>query len=705
MAITKQTQKPTARYADARYHSLYNKIPAIVHSIDADGRLISVSDYWLALMGYERDEVIGCQSADFLTDASRQYALETVLPKFMRIGVCHDVPYQFVKKDGAIIDVLLSATAERNASGGIERSYAVLVNITPQRDAETRWRESERRLEDFLATATDWLWETDTDLRFSFLSVGHCETTLDVSDILGKTRWEVIGVAANFDKNWRAHIADLEARRPFHDFEYQFVDSIGDIQYRLISGAPVFNAHGVFQGYRGTGRDISERAKAEKAIEHIALHDILTGLPNRLSFSQELERICAAASLGGDEILVVLLDLDHFKDVNDTLGHAVGDKLLVEVAKRLKICTRTSDFIARLGGDEFAMIVSRPLDLQSFVALANRIIGSIGERFSIDGHSVLTGISLGVAAYPNDGITGEAMLAHADLALYAAKSAGRKSWRCFDRSMEQQIQARHSLDEELHHAFMQQQFEAYYQPIINITNEDVASIEVLLRWNHPDRGLITPDAFIPAMERNRLIIPMTEWTLREALMQRQRWANLRLGEFRVSVNVAPLSLKADGFADLIKHHLAEARCDPRHLVIEITEAALNDETAAIPVLDALRALGVSIAVDDFGVGYSSMSRLKVLPVDILKIDRSFLTNDKDDLAIVESLIKVGKSLRKNVTVEGVEMTEQLRYLEGINCDQAQGFLIAPPMSAADMSVWIKHRQCFHNNHLLRLNSH
>jgi|GEM_PF-4213105 len=691
----KQEKEDPARalhQAEARYHSLYHTIPAFVHSIDADGRLVSVSDCWLELMGYERHEVIGRRSSEFLTDLSRRYAVETVLPAFMLTGICQDVPYQFVKKTGEILDILLSATAERDATGQIERTYAVLVNVTPQKEAEARWRESERRLQDFLATATDWLWEIDADLRFSYISTGHGETAGDVGDVLGKTRWELHDMTPECDEKWRAHLADLEACRPFRDFEYQFVDSNGNIQYRLISGAPIIDNHDVFHGYRGTGRDISARKKADLAIKRMALHDTLTGLPNRLSFNQELEQACAAASCGGDPIVVMLLDLDHFKDINDTLGHAAGDKLLVEIAQRLKKCIRSCDLVARLGGDEFAMIMSRPYERQIFDDLATRIIEAVGEPVSLGGHAVRTGISLGVAVYPDDGIVGETMLAHADLALYAAKKAGRKTWRGFEKSMEQRLNAQRTLDEELRHALEQQQFELYYQPIVDIANDDIVGMEALLRWNHPKSGLIVPDVFIPAMERNWLIIPMTEWALCEALAQQQSWANENVGEFRVAVNIAPQSLKADGFADLIKRHLADAQFDPRHLVIEITEGSLIDKMAVVPVLKALRAFGVSIAVDDFGADYSSMARLKALPIDILKIDRSFLSNNNNDIAIVEALVKVGRSLGKKVIVEGVERPKQWLHLGHVGCHQAQGFLIAPPMPATDLPAWIRRWQ-------------
>ena len=687
MTTYRQTTTELAlQQAEARYHSLYHKIPAIVHSIDADGRLVSVSDYWLELLGYQREEVIGRPSTDFLTEESSCYAVETALPEFMRTGVCHNVPYRFVKKNGEILDILLSATAERDTCGRIERSYAVLVNVTPQKEAE-------QRLQDFLATATQWLWEMDAEYRFTFLSEGYSKAGFVPARILGKTRWEMAGVTPDRDDVWHQHLADLEARRPFRDFECSWIGPDGNEHYRSVSGMPIFDAQGVFKGYRGTSRDITERKQATMTIERLALHDTLTGLPNRLYFTRELERACSSAQRSGGKIAVMFLDLDQFKDVNDALGHAVGDRLLAEVAHRLKTCVRKSDLVARLGGDEFAMIVNGRGELGSFCHLAERIIKLIDEPFEIEGISVRTGISIGITLYPDDEGDIERVLANADAALHTAKADGRRTWRIFDHHLQKRIRAQRSLDQELRNAFEHREFELHYQPLIDVNSGEIRSFEALLRWNHAQRGTVLPSSFIAAAERSRLIVPLTEWILHEAIMQWQCWENAAgLSDVKIAINLSPLTLRVEGFVDFIARSLNATGCHPRQLVIEITESSLIDENKAVPALNALRALGVIIAVDDFGTGYSSMSRLKNLPVDLLKIDRAFLTDithDEGDATIAESLVKVGRSLRMQVVGEGVETVEQLELLARIGCHQIQGFLVAHPMAAAAVPAWIE----------------
>ena len=630
--------------------------------------------------------MIGRPSTDFLTEESRCYALETVLPEFMHTGICQDVAYQFVKKDGEILDILLSATAEWDACGQIERSYAVLVNVTPQKEAE-------QRLQDFLATATQWLWELDAEYRFTFLSEGYNKAGFVPARILGRTRWEMAGVAPDKDDVWRQHVADLEARRPFRDFECRWIDPEGREHYRSVSGIPIFDAQGVFKGYRGTSRDITERKQATMTIERLALHDTLTGLPNRLYFTRELERACASVQRSDGKIAVMFLDLDHFKDVNDTLGHSVGDQLLAEVAQRLKTCIRRSDLVARLGGDEFAMIVNGRGELGSFCHLAERIIKVIAEPFEIDGIGVRTGISIGITLYPDDEGDVERVLANADAALRTAKGEGRQAWRVFDRGLQERMLAQRSRDQELRNALERQEFELHYQPLINAVSGEIQSFEALLRWNHPLHGTVLPDSFIAAAERNRLIVPLTEWVLHEAMMQRQFWQDATSrGDVTIAINLSPLSLKVEGFVDFVARSLTATGCHPQQLVIEITERSLIDETRAVPALNALRALGVAVAVDDFGTGYSSMARLKKLPVDELKIDRAILSNvthDEGDATIVESLVKVGRSLGMQVIAEGVETVEQLELLAGMGCHQIQGFLVAHPMAAAAVPAWIE----------------
>lgn len=552
-------------------------------------------------------------------------------------------------------------------------------------------RESEARLEGFLATAADWYWETDAEHRFTYFSKNLSESGYRRAEVFGNTRWELAGALPDQCSEWSKHLADLTARRPFRNFEYRSHSPKGIELHRSISGDPIFDAEGAFQGYRGTSRDITERKRAERMIKHVALHDTLTKLPNRAYFQDGLKRACRAAERDGSKVVLLFLDLDYFKDINDSMGHSAGDQLLIEVAARLKACVRSNDLVARLGGDEFVVVVERQCDPASISDLADRLTKSIEVPFEIDERTVRAGISVGVTTFPDDGTDPEKLLSNADFALYTAKRAGRRTWRVFDHRLQKQLQARRSLDQALRQALDQSQFELHFQPLIGIASNSVRGFEALIRWNHPARGQILPDMFVPATEQNRLIIPLTEWILLEATTQLQHWISTGLGKFKIAVNVPPMMLKMKGFADLIDQCLVTTGGDARNLVVEITEGALIDEDKAIPAITALRDRGVTVAVDDFGMGYSSMARLKTLPVDTLKIDRSFLRNiadDSCDTMVVESLVKVGQGLGKKVVAEGVENPEQLSFLEHIGCDFAQGFFISRPMTAADVPIWL-----------------
>ncbi len=731
-------------------------------------------------------------------------------------GQSHLTRFQRLCLDGRVVDV--ETVAITILWGGRPAILSLVRDVTARLEAEDRVRS-------LLSTGTHWLWETDAEHRFTFVSEGPNKLSGFHENILGKTRWELDNVPRD-DAFWRSHKAHLNAREPFDNFQYWNRLPCGVEICASISGTPIFDASGTFKGYRGIASDITERIRAEQVmreseerfklalegasggvfdidlvsgevtydqqsarmlgydradevprqltdwmkrlhpddraaartrldemlegkteilrseqrqrnksgkwlwfncigkvvergddgrptrlvglrfditerkqaelmIEHMALHDALTKLPNRVYFNDELERACRAARRNGTKLAVLFLDLDHFKDINDTLGHSVGDKLLIDVANRLKSCLRGGDLVARFGGDEFVMVVTQSCDPAMIRYLADRMTKKVAEPYDIDGLTVHTGISIGIAIYPDDGSDTERILANADLALYTAKRAGRHTWRVFNPSLQRQLQAQRSLDQELRHAFDRQQFELHYQPLINIADDRTTGFEALIRWNHPKHGQMQPDRFIPATEQNRLIIPLTEWVLQEAAMQLRRWESRGLGQNKIAVNVSPSLLKLQGFVDLVDRCLDVTDCDPRHITIEITEEALVDEAKVICSLIALRERGVSIAIDDFGMGYSSMARLKTLPVDILKIDRSFLANvtrQASDASIVESLVSVGHSLGKTVVAEGVETVEQLDFLRGVGCDTAQGFFINRPMPAADIPFWFEQWQ-------------
>jgi diguanylate cyclase (GGDEF)-like protein/PAS domain S-box-containing protein len=435
--------------------------------------------------------------------------------------------------------------------------------------------------------------------------------------------------------------------------------------------------------------DVTERKQAEARIQHMAHHDALTGLPNRILFHQRLGEALTRIARSGGKLAVLCLDLDQFKGVNDTLGHPIGDRLLKVVAERLNSCVQESDLVARLGGDEFAIIMPEIDSPRGAETLANRVIEELGSAFEIDGHEVIVGASVGIAIAPGDGNAADVLLRNADMALYRAKADGRGRFHFFEAEMDKRVQLRRALELDLRKAFNQGEFELYYQPLINLRGGDVSGFEALLRWRHPERGMISPAEFIPLAEEIGLINPLGEWVLREACADAMTWPK----PVKVAVNLSPVQFKSRNLVQAVLTALAYSRLPPERLELEITESVLLDETDTnLATLHRLRELGVCISMDDFGTGYSSLSYLRSFPFDKIKIDQSFvreLTERPDCMAIVRAVTGLGASLGIATTAEGVETHEQLDRLRAEGCTEVQGYLFSAPRPATEVAGMLK----------------
>ena len=436
-------------------------------------------------------------------------------------------------------------------------------------------------------------------------------------------------------------------------------------------------------GWLATYEDITERRKAEAQIAYLAKHDALTGLPNRLLFRERLDEALARSGRGED-FAVLCLDLDHFKTVNDTLGHQIGDRLLREVTGRLMANVRETDTVARLGGDEFAIIQSGIDQPQDATDLSLRLVEALGAPCEIDGHSIIIGVSIGIAMLPGDGADADTLLRNADLALYRSKADGRSTYRYFEPHMDEQMQARRALELDLRKALPAGQFELFYQPCISTRTREVTGFEALLRWRHPERGLVNPASFIPLAEEIGLIVPIGEWVLRAACAEAATWSR----DLTVSVNISSVQFGGPGPVPAVAAALEASGLDPARLELEITETVMLDDTAAtLQTLQALKALGVRIAMDDFGTGYSSLSYLRQFPFDRVKIDKSFISNSEDaadGAMIVEAVTTLCRSLGMATTVEGVETEAQLRTLMLGNSTNVQGYLFSKPRPASEV---------------------
>ncbi len=449
-------------------------------------------------------------------------------------------------------------------------------------------------------------------------------------------------------------------------------------------------------GYVATYTDITERKQTEARMRHLAVHDVLTSLPNRTLFLDRLRQALLSARRFQRGVTVLFVDLDRFKDINDHFGHDVGDLMIQEMGQRLSRIIRDSDTAARLGGDEFAIIQTDVQNIEDTIVLAQRIIDELCQPFDCRGIRLHSTASVGITLFPEDGENPEQLVKNADMAMYAAKAEGRNNYRFFLPSMHERVKERKTIEEDLRNALEHDQLELYYQPKIDCRTERVVGAEALVRWHHPDRGLIMPGEFISVAEECGLINRLGAWVLEKACKQTQIWRDTTLPGLRIAVNLSPAQFQDAELVSSVTRIVKDTAMPEGTLELEITESILmNNPEKAVSTLKELKALGVMIAIDDFGTGYSSLNYLKRFPVSSIKIDQSFVNDihvDMDDKAIVDAVIGLGHSLNLEVVAEGVEEVEQLDYLREKGCDFIQGYLYSKPLPADTFVTWVTERQ-------------
>jgi diguanylate cyclase (GGDEF)-like protein len=572
--------------------------------------------------------------------------------------------------------------------GGIVGGYAALRQA--RFDAELAQRDLQRErlqlraeeiLHDYEQTGQGWFWETDRRGWLVYLSptIGAL-LERDPHELMGRPLPELFVADPAGQESERTLAFHLTARSAFSDLALRAAIPTEE-RWWSVSGRPIYDGFGNFLGFRGSGADLTEKRRSQEQASRLAHYDSLTSLANRFQMSQTLEEIIAAPKLDQRACAVLLIDLDRFKQVNDTMGHPAGDSLLKQVAARLDHAVGEFGRVGRLGGDEFQVILVGQHRREDLGMLASRIIRDLSEPYTIDGHRVVIGASVGIALSPEDGVTSEAIIRNADLALYAAKDSGRGKYHFYAPDLHSNAEERRQLEQDLRDALANDGFELNYQPVVHTATERITGFEALLRWNHPQRGYLSPARFVPVAEDSGLIAQIGEWVLRTACRDLAQWP----AEVRVAVNVSPLQFANPNLPALITNALAAAQVDPERLELEITETVfLNDDDGTDAIFAALKRIGVRLALDDFGTGYSSLAYLKKAPFDKIKIDQGFVRGatvpGSRNAAIIASIVNLAEALGMETTAEGVETLDELDLVRMLGCSHVQGFIYEKSLS-------------------------
>ena len=653
--------------------------------LDLSGHVVSWNAGAERLKGYRADEIIGQHFSRFYPreDVARgkpAKELETVT----REGRFEEEGWR-VRKDGSVFWANVIITPLRDEAGQHRGFSKVTCDITERKRAEESLRKTEEKYFRIFNEAVVGIFQTTPDGRY--LSVNPELARIygyDSPAELMANRTDIAYQVFVDPSERELFKRQVEEKGGVHNFEYQIYRKDGAKMWVLENARAVRDSSGATLYYEGTVANISDRKVAEERVQYLAYYDALTGLPNRALLEDRLSKALASARRQKDKVALLFLDLDRFKNVNDSLGHLVGDLLLQDVAERLKRWSREQDTVARLAGDEFLIVLTDVKDIPDAAVAAERLMDAMTAEFVVQGHSFDISCSLGISIFPEHGADGETLIKHADTAMYCAKEYGRNNFQFFTADMNAQGVERLTLESSLRLALGKQELFLVYQPQLDIGTGRITGLEALLRWQHPELGLVPPDKFIRIAENSGLIMPIGEWVLRTACSQARKWQDEGLPAVPVAVNVSAVQFRQEGFCELIRRVLRETGLAPQYLELELTESLLlTSADVTLSVLQELRALGLKLAIDDFGTGYSSFSYLRQFRVSKLKIDRSFVRDiavDPDDAAIAAAIISMAKSLHLKVIAEGVEDEAQMSFLRAHQCDEIQGYYFSKPLA-------------------------
>ncbi len=665
--------------------NVLNTINALVVVLDLKGTIISINNACIRVTDYQEEDLIGHKIWDKLLIADDSAMFKSAIKGFSNDAKI--VHYESKFRHGSQRELIVSWSLNGLCGPGRDIEYFLVtgVDVTARKINEQALLVSEQRFRDVVEAAGEFVWETDEEWRYTYVSE-RMEAILGYSadDVIGLTpvhffyEQEMQEAHSAWPFNAGAYVGG------FRGVEHEYKTKSGDLVWLRVSGAPIINSWKQITGYRGVGEDITERKIIERKIEDLATRDVLTHLPNRLLLNDRVSQGIFQAQRSGEMLALFFIDLDQFKHINDSLGHDIGDMLLVKTAARLAGCVRQQDTVSRLGGDEFIVILCGLNSIDEIIHIAQKILSSVSRPLTLSGYELIVTCSIGISLFPSDGVDIQSLMSHSDTAMYHAKNCGRNNFQFYSSEMNVKAIARQKLETNLRISSENNNFHLFYQPKVDIETGLIVGVEALLRWHQSVREGISPDVFIPIAERIGLINHIGEWVLQTACEQNRKWRDCGYQPIKVAVNLSVVQIGSE-IITTVDRILQEVGLEPGALDLEITENLMMDNIQEnVDVLDGLRKMGVSISMDDFGTGYSSLSYLKSFPLDTLKIDKSFVHEialNQSDVAIVSSIITMAKSLGLNVLAEGVESKEQLDILGGMGCNEYQGYYFGKPMTA------------------------
>jgi diguanylate cyclase (GGDEF)-like protein/PAS domain S-box-containing protein len=673
--------------------TLIDSIPNNIFAKDTQSKFLLANQFVARGMGSTPEDLLGKDDFDFFPEEmaqrffdDEQHVIQTGEPLLNLEEPAVD------KETGQIRWLLTSKVPLRDHSGQVVGLVGIGRDITARREAERASRENEDRFRSLADLSSEWYWEQGPDLQFIAMTHANGKADYKTTEVIGKTLQQLPDTYP-LSGSWQEYEALVAEHRPFRDVELRRDTGQGEPTYLSLSGLPILDHDGVFQGYRGIGRDITDRKQSEEQAYYLATHDSLTGLPNRTMFSQILNIAIESARRFQRKLAVIFIDLDRFKNINDTLGHEAGDTLLKDVAQRLSNTLRSCDVVARLGGDEFVVLVQELDDTEQAVKVARKILSATINPVSVLDQEISITASIGICMYPDDAEDEQTLMKNADIAMYRAKDEGKNTYQFYSPDIKARSLERLMLENNLRLALERDEFFLHYQAKRDLKTGAIAGVEALVRWQHPKLGVVSPAQFIPLAEETGLIVLIGRWVLKTACAQNVAWQKQGLPPLCMAVNLSVRQFFDEGLVDDVSAALEESGMDPGLLEMEITEGmVMQDSERATRILTDIKALGVRLAIDDFGVGYSSLAQIKRFPIDTLKVDGSFIREipkNLEDRAITEAIIAMGRTLSLTVVAEGVETVEQETFLRDHACDQSQGYYFSRPITSDEFVELMK----------------